>query len=338
MLKRYNQLFLSLRVLLDVAIVTVAFFGAWNIRFGSPKTFPFQELPSTQDTLVVFAMAIVLWPLALRQAGLYRPQRQRPLIDEVFSVVRACGIAGILLVAATVFAREARYSRGMLVVFTLLSMVGVGLVRFVFKEALNFLRARGYNRRFVLVLGAGRLARQTIEAIELHKELGFHAIGCLSVTQKKVGEQVSGVPVIGTLRALKDVLSRQAVDMVLVALPSRSVHHLPRVMRVLEDTTVDVKLVPDVYQYATLFGGLEEFGGLPIVNLQSTGVLGMHALSKRVFDLVLSTLFIAIASPILLTLALLVKLTSRGPVFFRQERVGLDGQAFQMLKFRTMKI
>jgi exopolysaccharide biosynthesis polyprenyl glycosylphosphotransferase len=108
-------------------------------------------------------------------------------------------------------------------------------------------------------------------------------------------------------------------------------------MEVCGDTTVDVKLVPDVYQYATLFGGLEEFGGLPVVNLQSTGVLGINAIVKRVFDLGFSALFLGALSPLLVLIALAVKLTSRGPALFRQERVGLDGHGFPMLKFRTMR-
>jgi exopolysaccharide biosynthesis polyprenyl glycosylphosphotransferase len=95
--------------------------------------------------------------------------------------------------------------------------------------------------------------------------------------------------------------------------------------------------VPDVYQYATLFGGLEEFGGLPIVNLQSVGVLGINAVAKRAFDLIFSTLFLVVLAPLLAVVALAVKLTSRGAVVYRQERVGLDGNPFAMLKFRTMQ-
>jgi Undecaprenyl-phosphate glucose phosphotransferase len=108
-------------------------------------------------------------------------------------------------------------------------------------------------------------------------------------------------------------------------------------MEICANTTVDVKLVPDVYQYATLFGGLEEFGGLPVVNLQSSGVLGINAILKRIFDLVFSSLFLLLLSPLLLLLAALVKLASPGPVLFKQERVGLDGKPFPMLKFRTMR-
>jgi Undecaprenyl-phosphate glucose phosphotransferase len=337
MFKRHNQVFTALRVLLDVAMVVAAFAGAYAIRFGSPRTLPYSELPPMRETLTVGALAVVLWPLVLRSVGMYRPQRQKSALDEVFGVFKATVLAGLLLVAVTYFVREDRYSRGALLIFTVLAFVGVGAMRFLFKEALQGLRRRGYNRRFVLVLGAGRLARQALEQIEAHRELGFHPIGCLSLTRARVGQTVDGTEVIGTLRDLREVLGRQQVDQVLVALPSRAFHRLPRIMEICADTTVDVKLVPDVYQYATLFGGLEEFGGLPIVNLQSVGVLGINALAKRAFDAILSALFLGVLSPLLVLVALLVKLTSPGPVLYRQERVGLDGKPFRMLKFRTMR-
>jgi len=337
MFKRHNQLFTALRVLLDVLLVGAAFWGAYGLRFGSPRTWPYPELPQPQETFAVAALALVLWPLSLRAMGLYRPQRQKTPLDEVFGVFKATLVAGLLLVAVTYFIRDARYSRGTLALFAALSFVGISLERVFFKEVLQALRRRGYNLRFVLVLGAGRLARQVLEQIDLRRELGFKPVGCLSVARKRVGTSVAGVEVVGTIRELRQVLESRVVDQVLVALPSRSMHHLPRIMEVCADTTVDVKLVPDVYQYATLLGGLEEFGGLPIVNLQSSGVLGINAIVKRGFDVALSGLFLLLLSPLLGLLALLVKITSRGPVLYAQERVGLDGKPFRMLKFRTMR-
>ncbi len=337
MFKRHHQVFTAFRVLLDVAMVTAAFAGAYALRFGSPRTFPYSELPPLRETLTVGALAVVLWPLVLRSVGLYRPQRQKSALDEVFGVFKATVLAGLLLVAVTYFVREDRYSRGALLIFTVLAFVGVGAMRFLFKEVLQALRRRGHNLRYVLVLGAGRLARQALEQIEAHRELGFRPVGCLSLTRARVGQSVDGTQVIGTVRDLREVLGRQQIDQVLVALPSRSFHRLPRIMEICADTTVDVKLVPDVYQYATLFGGLEEFGGLPIVNLQSVGVLGINAMAKRAFDMILSALFLALLAPLLLLVALLVKLTSPGPMLYRQERVGLDGKPFRMLKLRTMR-
>jgi Undecaprenyl-phosphate glucose phosphotransferase len=337
MFKRHNQLFTALRVLLDMLLVGAAFWGAYALRFGSPRTWPYPELPHAEETLIVAALALIIWPLSLRAMGLYRPQRQKTPLDEVFGVFKATIVAGLLLVALTYFIRDARYSRGTLALFTALSFFGISLARVFFKEILQSLRRRGYNLRYVLVVGAGRLARQVMEQIDLHRELGFRPVGCLSVTRKRVGTSVAGVEVIGTVRDLRQTLAMRGVDQVLVALPSRCMHHLPRIMDVCADTTVDVKLVPDVYQYATLFGGLEEFGGLPIVNLQSSGVLGINAIAKRVFDLVLSAMLLLLLSPLLLAIAVIVKSTSPGPVLYAQERVGLDGKPFRMLKFRTMR-
>src|SRR4051794_31156974 len=329
MFKRHNQLFTALRVLLDMLLGPAAFWGAYAIRFGSPKTWPYPQLPQPGESLVVGGLALVIWPLCLRAMGLYRPQRQKTPLDEVFGVFKATLVAGLLLVAITYFMREARYSRGTLVLFAGLSFVGISLERVFFKEVLQALRRRGYNLRYVVVLGAGRLARQVLEQIDLHRELGFRAVGALSVTKKRVGTSLAGVEVIGTVRDLRSVLESRGVDQVLVALPTRSMHHLPRIMEVCADTTVDVKLVPDVYQYATLFGGLEEFGGLPIVNLQSTGVFGINAIAKRAFDVALSAVFLLLLSPLFLAIAAAVKTSSRGPVLYAQERVGLDGRPFR---------
>src|SRR5258708_34944078 len=168
MFKRHNQLFTALRVLLDTALVAVAFWGAYGLRFGSPRTWPYPELPQPRETLIVGALALILWPLSLRAMGLYRPQRQKTPFDEVFGVFKATLTAGLLLVALTYFVREARYSRGMLALFATLSFLSISLARAFFKEVLQAMRRRGYNLRFILVLGPGRLARQVLAQIHLH--------------------------------------------------------------------------------------------------------------------------------------------------------------------------
>src|SRR5216684_451399 len=128
---------------------------------------------------------------------------------QVFTAFRvlldvATVLAGLLLVAVTYFVREDRYSRGALLIFTVPAFVGVGAMRFLFKEVLQALRRRGYNLRYVLVLGAGRLARQALEQIEAHRELGFRPVGCLSLTRSRVGQTVDGTEVIGTVRDLRE--------------------------------------------------------------------------------------------------------------------------------------
>src|SRR5919202_2450366 len=140
MFKRHHQLFTALRVLLDMLLVGAAFWGAYALRFGSPRTWPFPELPRAQETIIVAGLALLIWPLSLRAMGLYRPQRHKTALDEVFGVFKATLIAGLLLVAVTYFIRESRYSRGTLALFTGLSFLGISLARVFFKEILQALR------------------------------------------------------------------------------------------------------------------------------------------------------------------------------------------------------
>src|SRR4051812_14989997 len=239
MFKRHHQIFTALRVLLDVLVVAGAFAIAHALRFGFPDVFPYPEIPPPRETLTVGLLACLLWPLCLRSVGLYRAQRQSTALDEVFGVFKATALGGILLVAVTYFFRQDRYSRGALVLFTILAFAGVGGTRSLFKEALRALRKRGYNLRYVLVLGTGRLAKQVLAQIEAHRELGFRPVGCLSLTRARVGTRIGGAgfagdgrrpeaaasidgtEVIGTLRDLPAVLLRQQIDQVLVALPTR---------------------------------------------------------------------------------------------------------------------
>jgi Undecaprenyl-phosphate glucose phosphotransferase len=190
----------------------------------------------------------------------------------------------------------------------------------------------------VLIVGAGELGQRMIDTINQHRELGFKVSGLLTRKPEKVGTEIRGVKVIGQFSDLGRVLDQQLPDQVLLALPLEEQHQIRPLMEELAQRTVDVKLVPDLFQYMTLRGGFEEFGGLPIIALQGGPLDGWNRVLKRIFDVLFSALALILAAPLMLILALLVKLTSRGPILYRQERMGIDGHTFQMLKFRTMKI
>jgi Undecaprenyl-phosphate glucose phosphotransferase len=154
---------------------------------------------------------------------------------------------------------------------------------------------------------------------------------------EKVGTQILGAKVLGMISEVEQVLDAAPVDQVIIALPLEDQPLVKELMERLALRTVDVKLVPDLYQYITLKGGFEEFGGLPMVSLQGGPLHGWNLIAKRLFDFALSLLALLLAAPVMAVVAALVKLSSKGPVLFRQERMGMDGRTFQMLKFRTMR-
>jgi Undecaprenyl-phosphate glucose phosphotransferase len=331
---RFQRFYNSIKIALDAAVLTLAFAAAYFTRFYGP--FQHESLPLPEETFKVLAYALVVFPVTFHQARLYTTNRVRTHVGEVFEIFKATITATLILVAVTYFTRE-RYSRLTLGIFVGYAFLGVSGVRLTFRATLNAIRRRGFDLKSILVIGAGTLGQRVVETIHGHRELGFKVVGVLTRNPEKVGQSIDGAPVVGLVNDVGQVLDRQPVDQVIVALPVEDQPLLKDLMEVLAQRTVDVKVVPDLYQYITLGGGLEEFGGLPIISLQGGPLHGWNLVAKRAFDVAIAALALLIVSPVMLAVSALIKLTSPGPVFYRQERMGMDGRTFDILKFRTMR-
>lgn len=333
MFSRFQRFYTSIKVITDVLSLGLAFELAYLTRFSHH----WDVAPPWRDTLVSLAMVLAIFPLTFHQARLYLTNRARTHISEVFEVFKATVMATLLLIALTYFTRD-RYSRATLALFVMYAFFLVAGTRLLSREVLAEIRRRGHNLRTILVVGAGELGERVVETIELHRELGFRVVGMLSRHAEKVGRVVSGVPVVGVIADLETSLRERPVDQVVIALPIEEQPLVKQLMEQLALSTVDVKIVPDLYQYITLWGGLEEFGGLPIINLQGGPLYGWNLIAKRLFDMLFASLALIVASPVMLLVAIAVRLTSKGPILYRQERMGMDGRTFHILKYRTMKV
>jgi Undecaprenyl-phosphate glucose phosphotransferase len=189
--------------------------------------------------------------------------------------------------------------------------------------------------RYVVIVGAGKLAGEIASRIRMHRELGMQLIGCVARDNTEA-RGPKGIPVIGTYSELGHLLENNDIDQVVCALPLEDNQLLPEIMTQIGDSLVDVRIVPDLFQFVTLGGTIEEFEGLPVISLRSSPLEGINLFAKRVLDLGIATLITILISPLMLFIALLVKLTSRGPIFYRQERISFDGTPFTIFKFRTM--
>jgi Undecaprenyl-phosphate glucose phosphotransferase len=337
MFQRAHRFHASIKLMLDLAMLGLAFWLAYLLRFiVQVEPIPWGVAPATETYSVLAAIAEV-WPVVLYTQDMYASARARSHFDEVFGIFKSSVVATLVVVAITYFGREERYSRLTLGLFATLSFVLLSAARIGFRTALRAWRRRGHNLRDILVVGAGELGQQVIRTLTDQQELGFRVAGLLTLHPEKVGSRVLGIPVIGTVDQIEEALEKTRADQVMIALPSEAQGGLKGLMKILAMHTVDVRVVPDLYQYITLCGGLEEFGGLPIISLQHGPLQGWNRVAKRAFDIAFSALGILIASPVMIATAILVKLTSRGPVFYRQERMGLDGTTFEILKFRSMR-
>lgn len=333
MFTRFQRFYNSIKLVTDLLSLTVAFGLAYLTRF---TIFPWIVVPSTEESVITLGLILVIFPVVFRGSNLYTTNRGRSHIQEVFELFKGTVISTLVLVGVTYFVRE-RYSRLTVGLFAGYAFIVLSIVRLAFRAIFNALRRRGVNLKTILVVGAGQLGQRVVETIEQHRELGFKVTGLLTRKSEKIGTTVAGVPVIGHFSDLKAQLESKPVDQVILALPLEEQPQLRELMEVLALHTVDVKVVPDLFNYITLRGGLEEFGGLPIISLQGAPLEGWNRIAKRIFDILVSSLALLLLSPVLLLLAIAVKLSSRGPVFYAQERMGMDGHLFHMFKFRTMK-
>ena len=203
-----------------------------------------------------------------------------------------------------------------------------------FREALRFARRRGYNLRYAVVVGDGELAATVVSRLAARTDVGIEVLGVVGDDKEGMG----GARRLGGYSDLRAVLDAHAVDHVILALVHEDYGRLGGLLEAVGDEPVTIHVVPDLFRFASLRGGVEEFEGMPFIHLRDSPLHGWSQVTKRVFDLVFSRALLIGLSPVLLLLALGVKLTSRGPVLYRQERMGLDGQRFRMLKLRTMRV
>ncbi len=241
----------------------------------------------------------------------------------------------LLLAALTFFARNYSYSRGVLGLFAILAPTLVVSLRSAIRFGLRRARRRGFNLRFVLLIGSGPLAESVVTRIAGRPDAGMRMIGV--VADGAVGGMVSGAPIIGGFADLKSILRGQRVDQVIIALSRHESERFEKVAAELADEVVNVKIVPDLRHGFSLRSTVESLDGIPVIGLQETALFGWAALGKRSFDFVASASLLLALSPLLGLISLAVLASSGRPIFYRQARMGHDGRVFDMLKFRSMR-
>jgi Undecaprenyl-phosphate glucose phosphotransferase len=335
MVKRYNRLLVAFYVLSDAVLAATAFVLAYVLRFESGLPVP-KGYPPFERYIKVLPLVACLVVFAYYLQSLYRLRRGRSRVDDFFAVFVGTIIAVVLGMWATLYFQayyvsDALKQVGALevsqLVWALFLALNVALTfssRELVRQALERRWRAGIGLKRVLIAGVGDLGRLVADRILEHRDLGLKIVGFLD---DRAG---------GTLAEVGEIAQRERIDQLYVAL---SLDEHTKVVRVVEDGSregLDIKVVPDLLQFLALRARLEELDGVPIINIHDVPLQGLNSALKRTVDLVLSALALALLAIPLAIVALLIKLTSPGPVFYHQERMGLDGRAFTVYKFRSM--
>jgi Undecaprenyl-phosphate glucose phosphotransferase len=332
MLKAHSRLLEQVMLGGDLVIVAGCWLAAYWLRFYGIG--PLQnDVPPLGDYLLMLLPILAVWGVCFRAFGLYRPRRIGSHLSEAGDVAQASTMGVLVLIAVmTFFFRSYEYSRVAIVYFWLLSIGVTWFSRAAFREALRFARRRGYNLRYAVVVGDGELAALVVERMQGRPDVGIQVLGVIGDDK----DRPAGARRLGGYADLRSVLDAHTVDHVVLALAHEDYGRLGGLLDAVGDEPVTIHVVPDLLRFASLRGGVEQFEGMPFIHLRESPLYGWNRLVKRVFDATFSLGVLALLWPLLLLIAGAVKLTSSGPVLYRQERMGLDGRRFAMLKFRTM--
>jgi Undecaprenyl-phosphate glucose phosphotransferase len=351
MLKFQTRVVVATYVLADVLATAFAWVLAYALRFHGPVAalVPVTKgVPPLADYLQLLPFMAALWPAVLYFHGLYRLRRGRSRIDEIFAITFSVLIASALTLGGTLYVRvyyrfqpdvapRWEYSQAVFALFVLADVASIALARAAIRGYQERQWAAGLNVTRIVVAGTGPLARTVGEALLAHRQLGYRLLGHLA--EEGGREAPAGVPILGPLEEARQILERHDVDQLYVALHPEHHGQLVRLVTGLSNECVDVKVVPDVIQYATIKAALEDLDGIPIISLNEVPLQGWNSMVKRVVDAAVSAtlLGLLIVVPVLPLIALLIRLFGgKGPILLRQERMTLDGRSFQIFKFRTM--
>lgn len=339
MIRRNQHILTQIIALCDFMMVMLSFVAAWWVKFESDwlrheSPLPFQTYLTWAAIYGITALVIGFF------SGLYIPKRKKRFSFEVLKILQIHALSLLVLLSILFVYKEVHISRELLALLVVTSIMIQGIFRYTIKIITRHLREKGYNKQFVIIIGAGSLGRRFYENLYQHKELGYEVIGFLDDYREAHDEMFGRYkPLLGGVDDLDSIISHVIVDEVVIALPLTAHQKYGEIIAVCEKMGIRTLIIPDFFDYLPARPYFDHFAGMPLINVRSIPLddLGNRIL-KRSFDILFAASALIIMLPLLVVIAISIRLTSAGPIIFKQERVGLNRRTFQMYKFRTMRL
>ena len=338
MIRENQRLFNATLFIIDMAVIAFSLILAWHLRFKTNLLGPSYISWGFEYYLASLIFILPLYIFFYYSFGLYNPKRTENFDSELKQILKV-NIIGVLIIGTFLYIINVEnYSRYMLALFGILSTVFSMSERFILREFLRFVRSKGLNIKYILVIGAGELGEKFASKITENHYIGYHITGFLD-DNLEVGHKILDSKVIGSIGDLEDVIMTHTIDRVIITLSSRHHEVIESIVDTVEKHGVKAEIVPDYYRYFPAKPYLELIDDIPVINIRYVPLDNyFNKALKRLTDIILALAGIILTSPILIITAVMVKITSPGPVIFKQKRVGLNKKHFDMYKFRSMRV
>ncbi len=347
-MNRQKRLLVVYHVVFDGLLGMLAFALAYAVRFETGLIAAPKGQPPFDQYVALLPLVGLLAPFVFNLQGAYRLRRNRTRVDDFFSVIVGTCLTVVVGLLATLYfqvyyadatAREQGLYEVSQIVWGFFIVFNVGLT-YASREAVRFAIQRrfraGVGLKRVLIAGSGDLARHVADRLLQHAEFGYQVVGFVDDSAGSDTLGYRGLPLLGSLDDAEEVVQRESIDQLYVALPLEEHVSMLKLIEVANRECIDIKVVPDLLQFIALRARLEDLDGVPIININDIPLQGLHGIIKRAVDLTVSLAALAVLAIPFALIAAAIRLTSPGPIFYRQERMGLDRRPFMVLKFRSM--
>jgi len=335
MFKIKERFFITIYRIIDIVVVGLSFLVAFHLRKNI--SLPFLELfdKSFGDYLWHLLALLFIWWYLLYFNKVYIPYRGNNLKKIILAILKA-SVQGLFLIGFILFfIHEFEIHRTLIIIFILLSFGLLSLEKYFVFRFLRYIRKLDKNIKYVLIIGTGKRAVHLLHLFQT-QDIGLRVIGLLGDGPGIIGKKLKGIPIIGLSEDLRDILQRNVVDEVFIALSTRHTEEIQKILVDCEQFGINARIMVQVHHPRKASVYIDELFGLPFytVTVQPLKVYQLYL--KGIIDVIGAFMLMVFLSPLFLVIAVLIKLESKGPIFYRQDRIGVNGRKFVMYKFRSM--
>ena len=325
-------------MLVDTIVLVISYFLAWMIRFVGPMAATAVRTRSFQQYMMMLILIIPVYLLLYQAFTLYTPMRMQGRRLVLANIIKANSLGLLILMFTFYMVNEADYSRSTYIMFYVINIILQWCVRMLIFTLLRDMREKGLNQKQMICVGYSRAAEEYIDRVLANPQWGYVIRGILD-DNVPAGTEYRGIKVLGRIANLNIILPENRLDEIAITLGLSEYYRLEEIVALCEKSGVHTKFIPDYNKIIPTKPYTEDILGLPVINIRYVPLNNtFNALIKRAMDIVGSIVGIIVTSPLMILMCLIIKLTSPGPLIYKQERVGLHNQTFWMYKFRSMEV
>lgn len=337
MLKRYAAFFSLFRSVADILMIGTVWIAVYYLRFYSGLFSAPKGIPDFENHLILTLPVVCICYLGCLFTGLYKPKRVQNIFVQLVDILKASIFSGLFVLAFFYYLQDVPYSRKLLALFVVMVFAGLAFSHLLTMVIMRRLRAKGYNLRYYAVIGAGQEGQRLVRNIEQMGWLGLKCAFFVDNNPSLIGTELLGIPVYSPVEKLTELVKTETIDEVYLALSGNEAQKAYPILQSLQSSGVTIRIIPDWGNLASMSGATAiTIGSQILFSAADSPLNGANVVLKEVFDRTIALMLLAIFAIPMLLIAILIKLISKGPIFYKQIRVGIGQKEFKMLKFRTM--